>query len=98
LENQVRPTDNREEDYEDETLWMKPRDAFREFGISVPWLHALASKDPSPLITKVVTTGRIRTELRIWRPSLEAYLKREGTVESDEDWGRQVIREPALAS
>ena len=79
----------------DESLWISPREAFRLFDISVPWLHKLAAKTPSPLITKVVQKGRIRNELRIWRPSLEAYLGLEITAGKDEVWGRQTVLVPA---
>ncbi len=86
----------------DDPRWITMRKASEISGISVPWLHQLAGKNPSPFTHTTVKKGRIRMEVRIWQPSLLAFMRSreagevvETTEEKVEDWGRQRVPLPA---
>jgi hypothetical protein len=44
-------------------------------GVSQVWIHHVASIENGPLIRKVVTRGRVQRAVRIYEPSLQAFIQ-----------------------
>ena len=78
----------------DPSQWVSVREAGRMADYSVPGIYKAAYEGRLKWTT--VTVGRVRREMRIWRPSLERLIANQKKVETEQvkDRGRQ--EEPAL--
>lgn len=74
---------------EDKQNWVPMREAARLSGLTVQRLYQIAYEEASPLVTKPFLVGKIRTELRIWRPSFYTFLTGRG-IPTPEYRGRPV--------
>lgn len=76
--------------------WMKVREAALLSGLSVQRIYQIAYEEEGPFVTRTIQIrpGRTRTELRIWRPSFDQFM-RSRTASTEESWGRELVGPPA---